>query len=199
MNMTTHAIVRRGSIAAALAGAAWSTASVLSLAVGGPSRYLDIVLILPIALTLGAVIGLHRVQREKTGRLGRAGFWLIVAGTPILLAGQIGIVGDIDSITSTLLPIGMLAWVGGLITFGIATARARVIPTGYGVAIALSQLFAVLAGVAFSPLVPLSNTGSYTGAIGHGIVWLSVALALRALQSDPARSIPAGSMTVAHR
>lgn len=197
--MTAHAIVRRGSIAAALTGAAWSTASVLSLAVGGPSRYLDIVLIVPIALTLAAAIGLHRVQSEETGRLGRAGFRMLVAGTPMLLVGQIGIVGDLDTVTSTVLPFGMLTWVGGLIVFGIATARARVIPTRYGVAIALSQLFAVLAGIAFSPLVPLSNTGSYTGAIGHGIVWLSVALALRALQSDPARSTSASTLTVAHR
>lgn len=198
--MTSPTIVRRGSIIAAVTGAAWSTASVLSLAVGGPSRYLDIFLILPVALLLAAATGLHMVQREQTGRIGRAAVWLLVIGTPVMLVGQVGIIGDISALKSVFLPLGMITWVGGLLLFGIATARARVIPVWCGILIAMSQLLAVLAGLAFSPIVPLSNTGSYTGAIGHGVVWLSVALALRALHRSPEHATTsAREMTVAHQ
>lgn len=190
--MFTIAIVRWRAIVAVATGLAWTTASVLSLIEGEPRRYLDLVLIVPIALTSLAVAGLYTLQRHRLARLGRLGFWSVMLGIPVLFIGQVGMYADSDTVKSIALPIGMVLWVGGLVTFGIATARSGVLPVWSGVLIALSQLFAVTAGVALSPIVPLSNSGSYTGAIGHGIVWFSIALTLMARHTISGRHAVAG-------
>ena len=52
-------------------------------------------------------------------------------------------------------------------------------------ALALSEPPAVLAGLALSPIVPLSESGSYSGAVAHGIVWLAVGSVLWARHDHP--------------
>lgn len=177
------ALTRIGRHAAALstsAGAAWVSLSLLSILTPEPARYLDVLFVVPYALSLGGVLGLHAVQREHTGRLERLGMWTSVVGMIATLVGQIGIITDAEPLTRIVLPAGVAAWLLGFLIVGIATARARVLPAWTGVAIALAQPLAVVAGLALSPISPLSATGDYTGAIAHGLVWLAVGAALRA-------------------
>lgn len=97
--------------------------------------------------------------------------------------------GSPRPLTRLVLPVGVAGWVGRFLLPGIAAARGRVEPVWGGVALALSQPLAMAAGLALLPISPLSNTGDYSGAIGHGLVWLALRVALRARHppksSDP--------------
>lgn len=56
-----------------------------------------------------------------------------------------------------------------------------------GALIALSEPLTVLAGLALSPLSPLSGFGDYFGAIAHGLIWLTTGATLRARASTVVR------------
>jgi hypothetical protein len=162
------------------AGYAWVILSLLSLLTPGPARYLDVLFVVPYSLSLVGVLRLHAVQRDRSGQFGDIGFRVSVAGIVTTLVGQTGIIMDTDALTRIVLPVGVAAWILGFLLFGLATARAGVLPRWTGAAIALSQPLAVVAGLAFSPISPLSSTGDYSGAISHGLVWLSIGAAIRA-------------------
>src|SRR3712207_5048545 len=117
--MTSTALVRWGTVAATAAGVAWCGLSLLSLATPEPARYLDALFVVPFALSLGGVVGLHAAQRARTGRLERVGFGVSALGMIATLAGQIGIVADLDPLKRLVLPVGLAAWVGGFLLLGI--------------------------------------------------------------------------------
>jgi hypothetical protein len=186
--MSSSSIARRSAILAAAAGAAWTTASVLTLIAGGPRDYLDIVIGAPLVLTMAAIASLHQFQGRATGRLGSVGFAVFVVGSPLILLGQAGIIADNDLLKGTALPAGMLLYFGGMFLFGLGTARAGILSWKLGLAIAFSEVLTALTGIAFSPLVGLSSSGAYSGALAHGVIWLAVARALRALAANGQRT-----------
>jgi hypothetical protein len=168
----------RWSVAAAMAaGALWSLLGLLSLAMPDPSRYLDMLMLLTLVVTIPAVTAVYLIQRGQVGRLGRLALPMVVSGLVLMAAGMIAHLARAEEI------FGMAPWVIGLVLLGIVTVRARVLPVWSGIALALSQPLAVLAGVAFSPISPLSNFGDYTGAVAHGIVWVSIGVAMRSQQA----------------
>jgi hypothetical protein len=162
------------------AGVAWVSLSLLSILTPDPARYLDVLFVVPFSLSLGAVLGVHAMQRDHAGRLERVGAWISITGMAATLIGQVGIIADLSGLTRTVLPAGVAVWLLGFALFGAGTVRARVLPPWVGVTIALSQPLAVVAGLALSPISPLSSTGSYSGAIAHGLIWLAVGSVLRA-------------------
>lgn len=184
--------LRFGQHAAAIstaAGVAWVSLSALSLLTRDPARYLDLLFVVPYTLSLGGVLGLHALQLAHTGWLARIGAWLAVGGMAVTLVGQAGIIADAQALKQTVLPAGVGMWLLGFVLFGIATTRARVLPPWTGVVLVLSQPLAVVAGVALSPISPLSSTGDYSGAIAHGLVWLALGAVLRSHRSTAMREL----------
>ena len=180
---------RYAAIWSTSAGIAWVVLSLLSILTPEPARYLDVLFVVPYSLTLAAVLGLHTVQRDHTGRLERVGLWTTVIGMVATLVGQVGIITDADPLTRVVLPVGVAVWLLGFLLLGIATVRARVLPFWAGVALVLSQPLAVVTGLALSPISPLSSTGDYSGAIAHGLVWLALGAAIRSRRQDAPRGL----------
>ncbi|HUG15094.1 MAG TPA: hypothetical protein VMM78_08745 [Thermomicrobiales bacterium] len=58
-----------------------------------------------------------------------AGNRLLAVGTPLMLAGRVGVAGDIALIMHISLPPGMASWNGGLPAFGIATGEMTAAPS----------------------------------------------------------------------
>jgi len=56
----------------------------------------------------------------------------------------------------------------GLIAFGIATIRARVLPSYAGLGLVLLEPASILTWLAFAPFVGLSDLGAYSGALPQG-------------------------------
>jgi len=179
--MTTVETARRSGAVGIVAGALWCVLSIASLATPDPERYLDALFLAPFSLTLPAFVGLHLVQRDHLGRLGRVGFWLSSAAMTAILIGQMGQVFDVDSLVWLGFPVGLLCWLVGFALYGVATVRAGVLPSWAGLALALAQPLAILFGVVFSPISPVAEYGDYSGALGHGLVWLVVGWALRSV------------------
>lgn len=173
--MTSSGLLRRAALAAFGASAIWFLLSVASVAEPDPERYLDALIIGPIILTFIAVAAIHTLQRAAAGRLGQIGFWTLGAGTVIAVVVQIAIVASDDARTGPVVLAGLIVWLAGLVIYGIATARAGVLPVWSGILIATSQLFAVAGGLALSPFSSLTNDGGdYSGAVGHAIVWFVI-------------------------
>jgi hypothetical protein len=165
-----------------IAGAAWVMLSALSLAMPDPSRLLDAFFVVPFVLTFAALLGLHARQRDEAGPPERIGTWIAGCGMAVALGGQVALIADAGGVTDVALVLGVMLWVTGLVVLGVATVRAGLLPRRVGVGLALAQPMAVVAGVALSPISPLANSGDYSGAIAHGIIWLMIGAALREAQ-----------------
>ncbi len=131
---------------------------------------------LPLALlsVLVGFVGLHVAQRRSYGRLGAAGFATVLVGFLLIIAGSVGEfwvfsdqpydeTGFGRGASWTLFLLGHPLLAVGTVLFGIATARARVLPREVG------MMFAVLGAFVVVP---------FTGAVIFAIpfVWLGYLL-----------------------
>jgi hypothetical protein len=170
---------------------AWTAVSVTSLIEREPKDYIDAMVLVPFALTGIAFLSLHQLQRDALGRsrLGRISIWVSAAATLSLVVSQSTIVAGSDRLLWLGFPVGALAWLAGFGLYGYATAKAGVLPPKIGLGIAIAEPLTIALGVALSPLVPLSDSGNFSGAIGHSLVWFGIAWLLsgraRRPQSGP--------------
>lgn len=175
--MTAHdAETRVASVAAAVAGTSWALLAVESIARPQPRVYRTVAWYIPWLATTVAVDRLHRLQSEHSDQMETLGHRLNVAGAPVIAIGN---ALSVRPRGGPYAAAAALTWAAGLVLFGIGTARTGVLARWIGPAIALSQPLTVVAAVAMSRRVPLSPVGSYSGALAHGAVWLSIARSLR--------------------
>ncbi len=192
MERERRAHLRRGRHAIAVcisAGVAWVSLSLLSILTAQPASFLNVLFVVPYAPSLGGVLGLHAVQRDHADRLEGIGAWCSIIGMVVTLVGQVGIITDADPLTRIVLPAGVVTWLLGFVFFRVAMVWARVLPDWAEIAIAISRPLAVVAGLAPSAISSLSSTGDYSGAIGHGLVWLVLGTAPRTLRRNATREI----------
>ncbi len=104
---------------------------------------------LTILLVVVGLFGLHAVLRRSYGWLGTMGFVTLLVGFALMVAGSVGefwvfSAQSYDALGRTaswaLFLLGHLVLAIGTVLFGIATARAKVLPVQHDVA----MLFAVL-------------------------------------------------------
>jgi hypothetical protein len=156
--MSSH-LVRLSGLAAMLGGVLWPLWVGIEQSVGwgepgsaAYQRYEFINRLLPLALlpVVVGLVGLHVVQRRSYGWLGTAGFVAILVGFALMLVGSVGefwmfteqgyALPNLRDASWTLFLLGHPILAIGTVLFGIATARAKVLPLQYDVA----MLFAVL-------------------------------------------------------
>lgn len=132
--------IRWGATGFVLSGVAWfvlGLSALLGYLQAIPGRE-DVVLFLVAHLLLGVgLVGLHALQRDDYGLLGRVGFYVALAavaartlGAVVFLAGSLAL--EWISFPGTL---GMLL---GFVLYGIATVRAGVLPRWYGLALVVA-------------------------------------------------------------
>lgn len=163
---------------AAVTSIAWSLQGLASLAIPDPTAALDVTMIAPMSLTAVAIVALHRLGILGSGRLGQVVTTFVGAAAALAIPGQLAMAFDIDEMTWLAFPINALVFVAGLVLAGIAVIRARVAPRRMGGALIGAQALAVAIGLALSPISPLADSGDYSGALGHGIIWGMIAAAL---------------------
>src|SRR5918997_5664362 len=152
-------LVRLSGLAAMLGGVLWPLWVVVEQSVGwgepgsaAYQRYELINRLLPLAIlpVVVGLVGLHVVLRRSYGWLGTAGFVAILVGFALMLVGSVGefwmfteqgyALPNLRDASWTLFLLGHPILAIGTVLFGIATARAKVLPLQYDVA----MLFAVL-------------------------------------------------------
>jgi hypothetical protein len=158
-----------------LTAAAWLVAGIASLLRDQPTHALDAWMLVPLTLTYLTCSIFAWLWWTDLPRYGRAGFGTLTLAAPPMVIGQLAAYFDWDSFKWLGFPVAILGWTIGAALFGVALARASFAARWAGYAIALAQPAAIITGVALSPVRELSDYGSYTGAIGHGAIWLAIA------------------------
>lgn len=134
---------------------------------------------------LGALASLHILQRERYGRIGKAGFIVAFAGVSLAGAGHLLALPFLEFVSTgsvayvligldqgVFLPLGTVYVLGaslmsiGFVVFGLSVARARALPLWCGPVL--------IGGVA--GLWMLGNAGGWTA---FGLSWILTGYALR--------------------
>jgi hypothetical protein len=169
--------LRRAAIVALFAGAAWIAVGLDTIVRPDVYTYRDVLILIPWLATGAALVQLQRVQASRAGQLGQVGIWMLVAAIAIGAPGSESAVFGVDWLAAGA-AASIPAFIGGMMLFGIATARAGVLRTRAGVAMALSEPLTMAAGLALSPIAPLADHGAYSGAVVNGICTLVIAAEL---------------------
>jgi hypothetical protein len=143
----------------------------------------SIVFIVALLLLLVGLAGFHALQKGNYGRIGRAGFYTIVAAASAQLIAQVGLMFGSTAL-EFLDFLGFLGVMVGLVLYGVATLQARVLPRWCGVAFILAMPGALAAGILLARIIPESMFTSVF--IVFGIVWLALGHALWARREAPA-------------
>ena len=181
--MSSSDLIRWGGIAAMAAGVVWVISGILAVVYQGvhaPGTFADYLVegsfAVGLLLTVVGMVGLHALQKENYGRIGRGGFWTVVVasmgqvfGTVVLLAGS-------TALAWLVFPVGVLAVLVGFVLYGAATLQARVLPRWCGVGLIVGLPVAIALGL-------------YGGNILFGLLWLALGYLLlqRAQAERPSR------------
>ena len=180
-------LLRWGEPAAMLSGALLIVFVLLLEVAPDGFFYLVILILLPLVV---AIYGLHARQARQSGLLGRIGFVVALIGTGGLavLFAVVGVAETLfgfdpdegPAILGPLLFVLFLAFMVGMVLFGIATIRAGVLPRIAAVLFAFGLpagfLIDVLTGAFFDE--EATPWGFYIGppAFAVGLIWLGYAL-----------------------
>lgn len=115
-------------------------------------------------LMVVGLLGLHALQKDNYGRIGRGGFWTVVAASLAQVLGLIVFLMGSEALIWLVFPVGFLAVPVGLILYGAATLQAKVLPRWCGL------------GLIIVPPVTVV-LGDY-GGIPFGLLWLALGYVL---------------------
>ncbi len=160
------------------AAIAWMIQSVVSIALPDPTALLDLSMIVPMLLTILGLTALQRLGLSGTGKLNCLAAWILTIAAFTAIPGQICLAFDLDSIKPVIVGVSAVTFVGGLVLTGIAIIHANIAPRWMGIALVLAQPLVMIIAVALSPISPLAESGDYSGAAGHAIVWALIGLSL---------------------
>jgi hypothetical protein len=166
--MSSSDLVRWGALAAMAAGVVWVVSGILAVVYQGehaPGTFADYLVegtfAAGLLLTAAGMVGLHALQKNNYGRIGRAGFYTVVVaslgqvlGTVVLLAGS-------TALEWLVFPVGVLAVLVGFVLYGAATLQARVLPRWGGIGLIVGLPVAIALGL-------------YGGSVLFGLFWLAL-------------------------
>jgi hypothetical protein len=126
-------------------------------------------------LTAVGLVGLHALQRGSYGLLGRAGFYLSLVAITARISGAVVFLAGSTAL-EWISPPATYSLLVGLVLYGIATLRARVLPRWYGLTLTLAMPVSL----------PLPTYG--TALFGLVVVVLGLALwSMRGAAGQPSR------------
>ncbi len=170
--MSSSDLIRWGGLAAMLGGVAWAVDSLLVLAIP-EAGWTNVVFVIAVLLVLAGLVGLHALQREDYGRVGRGGFWTVTVASLAQVLGLVVFLSGSDALNWLVFPVGTLAVLVGFVLYGAATLQARVLPRWCGVGLIVGPALTVV-------------LGDY-GGILFGLFWLALGYVLWSRTETPAR------------
>jgi hypothetical protein len=142
------------------------------------------VMVVGLLLVPVGMVSFHALQRQRYGRVGIAGFCLVVISSLVVAFGVADyfVWGDLlQQAPPAWLGWGLVGLVIGFVLYGIATLQAKVLPRLCGV----TFLVALPLALALSFLLPLAFT-----PILFGLAWLALGYALWARRGAPVEQQP---------
>jgi hypothetical protein len=168
--MSSSILVRLGALAAMVGGillGAFPLLGYLRVAVPFFGGMVGGLLLIAVGM-----VGFHALQRQRYGRVGVAGFWLVVIASLVVAFGVANyfIWGDfLQQAPPAWLGVGLVVLVVGLVLYGIATLQAKVLPRWAGV----TFIVAVPISLALSIPLPFASI-----SFVFGLAWLALGYAL---------------------
>lgn len=166
--------IRWGALAAVLGGVAFVVGDLLYLT-SPESDLLTVVTNVAITLILLGLVGLHLLQRENYGLVGRIGFYLFFAGGLTEMLGSL-LVALEGNAFEWVMAIGFMAVILGSVFYGVAIWRARILPRWVGVWFILAPI---------SPFV----FDAFGGSV-QGLLWVTLGYFLFSRRGEPAEQHP---------
>jgi hypothetical protein len=80
----------------------------------------------------GGLAGFHALQKGNYGRIGRAGFYTVIAAASVQIVAQVGLMSGSTAV-EFLDFLGLWGVMVGFVLYGAATLQARVLPRWCGV------------------------------------------------------------------
>jgi len=99
-----------------------------------PGREDVVLFVVALLLTAVGLVGLHTLQRGSYGLLGQVGFYLALVAVAARILGAAVFLAGSSALEWISLPATLGMFVG-LVLYGVATLRARVLPRWYGLAL----------------------------------------------------------------
>jgi len=139
--MGSSGIVRWGAVALMVGGVTWlvlGLSNIFGYLQAIPGREDVVLLVFALLLTAAGLVGLHALQRESYGLLGRAGFYIALVALAARVLRDLVFLAGSPALQWIVWPsiFGLLV---GLVVYGLATLRARVLPRWYGLALIVSM------------------------------------------------------------
>jgi hypothetical protein len=162
LTTTSSNLVRLGAGGFVLGGIVWLVGS-LTAAFANPLLspglfyyYAGLSILARVLLGVGTV-GLHALQKESYGRIGRAGLYTVLAAIVIQISGMVGSLAGSPALTRLVSPVGLLVLIVGFVLYGAASLQARVLPRWYSVLL--------IVFVPVSVALPAALTNIWLGAV----------------------------------
>lgn len=162
----------------------WAALGFDSLARPYQDNRRDFVVLVPFTLTAVVLWFIGQMQLTARDRLERVTFWVLMVACCFTVLGGIGNVSHNALLEHLGFPTGPVLWTVGLIGYGIASWRIRIFPRYVAWTLILFEPASILTGIALSPIVPLHDSGSYTGGIEKAVAVLILGLAIRQLTAS---------------
>lgn len=136
--MSSSELVRWGGIGFMLGGVVWIIFNLLTLDLSPeatPGHFPLVLYIVAVVLSVVGVVGLHALQKNNYGRIGRGGFYTVVVSSAAIVLEAVFflLAGSVALLWLNL--VGALGVVVGFVLYGAATLQAKVLPGWYGVAL----------------------------------------------------------------
>jgi hypothetical protein len=170
--MSSSDLIRLGGSAAMAAGVVWVESGILAIVYQGvhtPGTFADYLVegtfAAGVLLTAVGMVGLHALQRENYGRIGRAGFYSVVIASVAQFLGTVVRLLGSTALEFLVFPLGVLGVLVGFVLYGAATLQARVLPRWCGVGLIVGLPIAIALGL-------------YGGNVLFGLFWLALGYVL---------------------
>ncbi|MEW6638196.1 MAG: hypothetical protein AB1425_15425 [Actinomycetota bacterium] len=177
-----RAAVRLSVLAAVPGGALWALSPLgvrlSEMKFKTPNVFWKLFPSAPLLILIG-LVGLRLRASDRLGWLGRAGFWVAVAGIVLVVAGDVGKFWlELDNVYIMTAPayrslrLGLVLFAAGSLAFGVDAARKEALPV-WG---ALPFSVGALAGF----IAVLQDLGSFGAGlwISFGVAWLWLGLSV---------------------
>ena len=152
--MSSADLIRLGGSAAMAAGVVWVESGILAIVYQGvhtPGTFADYLVegtfAAGVLLTAVGMVGLHALQRENYGRIGRAGFYTVVIASVAQFLGTVVRLLGSTALEFLVFPLGVLGVLVGFVLYGAATLQARVLPRWCGVGLIVGLPIAIALGL----------------------------------------------------
>ena len=163
--MSSSDLIRWSGLAAMLAGVGLISDILFKVALPD---------LLAALLMVVGLLGLHTLQKDDSGWIGRVGFWTVVVGSLGQVLGVVVFWLGSAALIWLASPVGFVAVPIGLLLYGVATLQARVLPRWCGL------------GLIIIPPITLVLGDNYGSAL-LGLLWLALGYVLWSWKGTAAR------------